>query len=204
MRGRQRGAQGWHSGGRRPRHHDRRRAQRRQRQSPSPVVERIVRRRRTGTRQRGQRGDRLHRRRHGQIDATQQHGTTPSRAWPAAHRREDPATPRQWCVRQVQLQYKSERDKSRKEARSCFAAAPRHDRRCRLPFSIGSPTTIVSVFRRDRSLATFHQQIRIATSTFRSFPRQPSPPVSRISRDSARSASPPLFFFIARSSKVPS
>lgn len=91
-----------------------------------------------------------------------------------------------------------------KEARSCFAAAPRHDRRCRLPFSIGSPTTIVSVFRRDRSLATFHQQIRIATSTFRSFPRQPSPPVSRISRDSARSASPPLFFFIARSSKVPS
>ena len=118
MRGRQRGAQGWQSGGRRPRHHDRRRAQRRQRQSPSPVVERIVRRRRTGTRQRGQRGDRLHRRRHGQIDATQQHGTTPSRAWPAAHRREDPATPRQWCVRQVQLQYKSERDKSRDEGGS--------------------------------------------------------------------------------------
>lgn len=162
VRGRQGGAQGWHNGGRRPRHHDRRRAQRRQRQPPARMVERIVRRRRrrAGTRQRGQRGDRLHRRRHGQIDATQQHGTTPARAGPAAHRREDPATPRQWCVRQVQLQYKSggggisrgDNNNNNDDEDEDVRCAPRHEGRLRA-FSIDQRETPPRFF----SLSTFQE-----------------------------------------------
>lgn len=105
---------------RRTRHHHRgaRRGPQRQGQAAGCVVQGIVGRDRAaaGQARRERRGDRrLHRRRHRQVDATEQHRTTAAGGTAAAHRREDPAAPRQRCVRQVQLQSKNEVVQSRQQ-----------------------------------------------------------------------------------------